>query len=376
MISDSNIQKPEISYGNTLFWVALTLTSIGLIVIYSASSMKGAVQFNDPYIFIRKQLLIALAGFLFIGLIRFIPIKWIDRSTVPLLIVTTILLASIFIPGAFVKVGGAHRWLNLGSLRFQPSELAKISLVFFLAKNLSRPNSNVQHFDLNLISNFIVFGIFGFLMMLQPDFGSTALLAGVTFFMLYAAGLPRKLIIYSGILGIISFIGAVLAAPYRMKRLLSFIDPWADITQGGFQIIQSYLGFQNGGIFGVGLGESKQKLFFLPEAHTDFILAVVGEELGLLGVLFICFLYLILVWSGFKVASKQHITFRKYLAYGFTCLIGLQATFNMGVVMGLLPTKGIPLPFMSSGASSLVVSLVVIAILSRLDQEVQLKQNE
>jgi cell division protein FtsW len=204
-------------------------------------------------------------------------------------------------------------------------------------------------------------------MMLQPDFGSTVLLVLVTFLMLFIAGLSPTLIGGSFLAGILALVAAVAAAPYRMKRLLSFLDPWSVVSGGGFQIIQSYVGFQNGGLFGLGLGESKQKLFFLPEAHTDFILSVIGEELGVLGVFLVCGLYFFLSWLGFQIAKKQDNKFHALLAYGFTCLISLQAALNMAVVMGMLPTKGIPLPFISNGASSLIVFLVVIGILARLD---------
>lgn len=366
MNKDTQKNSRTFSYGHAIIWTAFILTSIGLIAIYAASSMKGAQQFNDPFFFLRKQSLVALLGFMVIYGIKFVPFKWIEKITLPALLVSTILLSFVFIPGAFVKVGGASRWLHIGGLRFQPSELAKMALVFFLAKNLSRPKCNAQNLGMGLFSNLAIFAVLAALLMAQPDFGSTMLLAGLTFIMLYAAGLSKKLIASGVIVGLLSVIAAVIVAPYRMKRLVSFLDPWAQLQSGGFQIIQSYLGFQNGGLLGVGLGESKQKLFFLPEAHTDFILSVIGEEMGLLGVLLVCALYVYMIWLGFKITSLQKTSYRKFLAYGFTCLIAMQSAFNMGVVMGLLPTKGITLPFISSGASSLIVFLTVIAILAKL----------
>lgn len=357
------------SLGPVLLVVTAILAGIGLIAIYAASAMKGAEQFHDPYLFVKRQGLVALVGFGSIAVIRAFPIQWFEKMAFPLLVLALLLLAAIFIPGAYTKVGGASRWLGSGGLRFQTSEIAKVALIFFLAKNLSRKKSNVQSMGWSLGSNVVVFALIAFLMMMQPDFGSTVLMASITFLMLYLAGLPRKYIVSAIAGGILAGAAAILAAPYRMKRLFSFIDPWAEINNGGFQIIQSYLGFRNGGLLGVGLGESRQKLFFLPEAHTDFILSVIGEEMGVLGVLLVCILFFLLTWIGFQIAERQKSTFLSLLAYGFTSLIALQGVLNMGVVMGLLPTKGIPLPFISNGASSLIVFLCVIGILYRLDAE-------
>ena len=272
----------EYYYGKMLIFTTALLTCLGLVAIYAASAMKGAEQFGDPYLFIRKQGLVAIFGFLMIFVMQLFPIVWLRKLVVPSLFISLLLLSFIFIPGAYLKVGGASRWLGASGLRFQTSEIAKIALILFLAKNLSRPSCNVTKFGIGLISNVAVFGCFAFLMMLQPDFGSTVLLGVVTLLMLYLSGLSRKLIIGSILTGVIALGAAIAAAPYRMKRLLSFIDPWSEASGGGFQIIQSYVGFQNGGLFGVGLGESKQKLFFLPEAHTDFILSVIRLQINVI----------------------------------------------------------------------------------------------
>ena len=370
MPDSTRLELPKrVSYGGQLVLVTALLAGIGLIAIYAASAMKGAEQFHDPYVFVRKQGIVAVVGFLAIFIINIFPVQWFEKLAFPALLIALALLAAVLVPGAYVKVGGASRWLGSGSLRFQTSEIAKLALVFFLAKNLSRASSNVQSMGWAFVSHIAIFGLFAGLLMLQPDFGSTVLLACITFLMLYVSGLPRKFIAGSALIGLGAMIIAILAAPYRIKRLLSFVNPWAEINNGGFQIIQSYLGFRNGGLLGVGLGESRQKLFFLPEAHTDFILSVIGEELGVLGVLLVCMLFLILVWLGYQIAERQKSTFLSLLAYGFSSLIALQGALNMGVVMGLLPTKGIPLPFISNGASSLIVFLVIIGILHRLDRE-------
>jgi len=342
------------------------LTGIGLIAIYAASSMKGYQQFGDSFLFFRKQAFGAFVGFAAIAFVALIPFKWIERATVPILLAALVALALIFVPGMYTKAGGATRWLALGGLSFQPAELAKIALVMFLAKNLARPATNLERLWSGLLPNVLVFGLLGALLMVQPDFGSTVLLGMVTLVMLFSARLPFRFLAATGGLAIGGFVLAVLAEPYRMARLFSFLDPWSQMRGGGFQIIQSYLAFQNGGLLGVGLGESKQKLFFLPEAHTDFILSVIGEELGLLGVLLICSLFAFVAWSGFSIAQAQKENYRKFLAFGLTSLIAFQAMINMGVTMGMLPTKGIPLPFISSGTTSLMAFLLVTALLARL----------
>lgn len=333
--------------------------------------MKGAQQFGDPFLFLRKQLAVAGSGLVLMLAIAKVPFRWIERSALPLSVFAIVLLGLIFIPGVYVKGGGAARWINFFGISFQPAELAKLAFVLFLAKNLSRPRSDVTKFWNGIFPNLAVFGLIAALLMKQPDFGSTALIGAVTMLMIFVAGVSGRFIAVGLVGSLLAVVAAVTAAPYRMARLVSFLDPWAEIKKGGFQIIQSYLAFQNGGLLGVGLGESKQKLYFLPEAHTDFILSVIGEEMGLIGVLLVCFLFWFIGWVGFRITRMQVVPFRKFLAFGLTCMICIQAAINMGVTMGLLPTKGIPLPFVSSGASSLLVFLGAAAILARLAKEVE-----
>jgi len=363
--------KTTVPMSAAILWLAALLTSLGLLTIYAASSMKGAHQFGDSFLFVKKQVVAAAIGFVMIMLARKLPFRWIERMTIPVLGLSILLLILVLIPGLHARVGGAARWLNLGFLRFQPAELAKVALVMFLAKNLSRQSCNLDDIKRGLVPNLAVFSLFACLLMLQPDFGSTFLLFVVTFLMLFAAGVSRKFIAVASFAGLTAVSIAVWMAPYRLRRLTSFLDPWSEIKEGGFQIIQSYLGFQNGGLLGLGLGESKQKLYFLPEAHTDFILSVVGEELGLLGVLLVIAVFAYMTYLGFAVAKIQQHTYRKFLAFGLTALVSLQAFINIGVTMGLLPTKGMTLPFVSSGASSLIIFLTVAGMLSRLSLETE-----
>lgn len=356
----------QLSISRSVLLIIGLLTSFGLIAIYAASSLKGAQQFHDEFLFLRKQALAAILGGCLIWLIQVAPLRWLERATLPVLVFVLALLSLIFVPGMYTKVGGASRWLNLPIIGGQPAELAKLGIVLFLAKNLSRKKNDVQSVSRGILPNFIVLGIVSGLLLLQKDLGTPVLLFLVTFTMLFAAGITRGFIIYALLAFFVCITIAVTLEPYRMARILSFLDPWAQIKGSGFQIIQSFVAFSNGGLFGVGLGESKQKLFFLPEAHTDFVLAVIGEEMGLVGVLTVVFSLLGLTALGYKTAFEQPSPYRQFLAFGLSTLLGMEALLNMGVVMGLLPTKGMPLPFVSSGNSSLLVFMVVGGILAKL----------
>lgn len=348
---------------------AALLTGIGLLAIYASSSMKGAQQFGDSLAFFRKQFIVAIAGFTGIVIAQRLPWKWFEGVTLPAYVFSLGTLALIFVPGAYSVGGGAARWLHLGGISFQPAELAKLTLIMFLAKNLGRSGCDLRSFSKGILPNLIAFGTFAVCLMKQPDFGSTVLMGALTVVMLFVAGLPIRFLAIMAATSLGAMVAAVVAAPYRMARLLSFLDPWAEVRGGGFQIIQSYLAFKNGGLLGTGLGESRQKLFFLPEAHTDFILSVIGEELGLAGILLVCALFLFMSIIGLEISLRQESRYRALLGVGCTALIFGQSALNMGVTMGLLPTKGMPLPFVSSGASSLLVFLAVTGILARLARE-------
>lgn len=354
------------SAGQLLIATTMLLVMTGLIMVYAASALKGEQQFNDAFFFIRKQGVVALAGFFAVIAVAKVPMRFIERLALPLLFFSLALLALIFVPGIYKSGGGAARWISLGGFRFQTSECAKLALVFFLAKNLSRKGFDINSIKFGVLPNVAIFGCFALFMMKQPDFGSTVLMGLVMVGMLFVAGLDFRLIIGAALAALVAIAAAIAVAPYRLARLTSFLDPWAEIKRGGFQIIQSYLAFQNGGFMGSGLGESRQKLFFLPEAHTDFILAVLAEELGFLGVTFLCLSFAYYCFLGFRIAFLQTKPFQMYLAFGITSMIGFQGAINMSVAMGMLPTKGIPLPFISSGASSLLMSLMATALLWRL----------
>lgn len=364
--------KPK-NLSSKLLLTTLLLCSIGLLANYSASAIKSEDLYGMPYQFLFKQAFGVVSGFFLIFLIQKMPSVLLEKIPLPFFSFTAILLALVFIPGVYHTVGGASRWIRLGPISIQPAELAKLSLIFLLAKNLSRRNFRIKSFRSVYLSHFLILSFLSLCLMKQPDFGSTFFLFVITFLMLFVAGLNLKHILASLVVMIPVTIWTILKEPYRVKRILSFLNPWDNMDQGGFQIIQSYLAFGNGGLLGSGFGNSKQKLFYLPEAHTDFILSVLGEELGLVGIVFILFLFLYLIFLGFSITKTCYDPYKKLLAFGLTSLFALQITVNIGVVLGLLPTKGSSLPFLSSGVSSLLTCMLCIGILSRLalDKEEQ-----
>lgn len=361
---------PAIQLQRRLLATVALLTSIGFVAIFAASSLKGAQQFGDEFLFLRKQATAAGVGIVMIVMLQLIPFVWIQRATLPILGLTTVLLGLIFVPGMYSKINGAERWLNLPLVGGQPSELAKLALILFLAKSLARPSSDMNRFTHGVLPNLLVYGTITGLLLVQKDLGTPALLFLVMGAMLLVAGVSRRLVVGAIVAGVLGISAAIIAEPFRMARITAFLDPWSTMQSGGFQIIQSFLAFNNGGLFGAGLGASKQKLFFLPEAQSDFILAVIAEELGLFGVLLVLSLFAYLGYVGFRIAGLQRDPYRKFLAFGLTTVLTLQAALNMGVTMGLLPTKGMPLPFISSGTSSLLVYLALTAILARLAREI------
>ena len=344
---------------------AVMLTAIGVLEIYAASATRAMEQFGDPYVFLRKHVLVAGLCVPLVLLMLAMPCRYLARVTLPLYILTLVALSLLFVPALAIKAGLATRWVSIFGLNFQPAELARLAVIFYLARNLSRPACNLQQARY-LWQSLLPPTLICTLIMLQPDFGTVFLLVITCCAMLFVAGLSRRYLALFGGAVAVFVVVAVVIAPYRFKRLSSFLDPWSQVSEGGFQIIQSYLAFQNGGLLGAGLGESKQKLFFLPEAHTDFILSVVGEELGLLGVFFVWSLFFYICYLGFKIASRVKDQFHKFLAFGIAFLLTSQALLNMAVVTGLLPTKGLPLPFVSSGSSALLIFFLAIGILARI----------
>ncbi|MBC7397811.1 MAG: putative lipid II flippase FtsW [Bdellovibrionales bacterium] len=347
--------------------LVMTMVGFGLLMVYSASYIFAEERTGDGFTFIKKQLLYAVLGFCALFFSSRIPHqRWYQWAPAALFTVIGMLVL-VMIPGVGARVGGAQRWINLGLFRFQPAELAKLVGVIFVARQLVRHQLHLNDFRRGVIAPVALLLPMMGLLLLQPDFGSTALLAGTTFILMYVAGV-RPLYLFGGLFG---GLGAafvlIITSPYRLARVMTFMDPWRDPAGKGFQVIQSMLGLHNGSLLGQGLGNGKEKLFFLPEAHNDFIFAVIGEELGFIGVAAVILAYILFIYRGLKISwtalNTRQDRFGFYLGVGISVILGLQAFINMGVVMGLLPTKGLTLPFISYGGSALTLNLFAIGVL-------------
>ena len=342
---------------------AMLLITLGLVIVYSASSNLAEHRLGDSYYYLRKQALFCVIGVGLMVLTKHIPCTLYSKLAYPLLLVSMTLLALLFVPGLGRKVGGACRWMSLGSLSFQPSELAKFSLAVYMAYSMSKKGTAMETFSKGLLPHLLVAGAFMLLIVLQPDLGTAVIIGAWVLIALFVGGVKIYQLVSILLLSTPVVIWLIWHADYRLKRWLAFMNPWDDPKGIGFQIIHSFLAFGSGGVFGAGLGNSKQKLFYLPEPHTDFALSIMGEELGLLGVSTIIVLFGILISGGIRVALKAKDLYSTYLAIGLTSFIGLQVLINMGVVMGLLPTKGLTLPLISYGGSSLIITLASIGVL-------------
>jgi cell division protein FtsW len=363
-----NLQR---NFDSTLLLLAVTLTCFGVVMVFSSSCIMAGEKYGDAFFFLKKQAQFALIGGLLMTLTMYIDYEFWRKMAIPLLIIGICLLGLLFVPGMGVKAGGAARWLRLPGVTVQPVELVKLGLVLYLASSMTRKKEKISSFTFGFLPYMLVLGAILGLLLMQPDLGSSMIISGVAVVMLLLAGVRWRYIVplVLAALPVIYFL--IMNVDYRRRRILAFLDPWDDPYDTGFQIIQSMIAFGSGGALGKGLGVGEQKLFYLPEAHTDFIFSVIGEELGLVGVLVVGGLFLILVLRGLKIASHAEEPFARYLAFGLTLLLGLEAFVNMGVCMGLLPTKGLALPFISYGGTSLVASLVAIGILLNISSRVE-----
>jgi cell division protein FtsW len=355
----------------SLLWVTATLALVGLVMVFSASAVVAGSRFHDYIYFLKRQLAWLGFGFLLLYLAsRFDYTLW-RRMALPILIVTTFLLIIVLIPGVGMMAKGARRWLRLGAVSIQPAEMVKLVVVLYLAAYLTRKEDRVTEFAVGFLPPLIVVGVLAVLVLLQPDLGTVGVVGLVTLGMLFLGGARLTHLLSMALLAVPAVGMLIWLSPYRMQRLMTFLEPLKDPTGAGFQVNQSFLAFGSGGLLGVGLGESKQKLFFLPEAHTDFVLALVGEELGLVGASAIMVLYAVLVLKGLQIAGRAREPFGRHLAHGITLLIGVQALINAGVVTGMLPTKGLTLPLVSYGGSSLVINLLAIGMLLSISRDRQ-----
>jgi cell division protein FtsW len=356
--------------------VALTLgiVLLGLVMVTSASVSIASQDTGQPFYYLERQLLLTLLGASCAALVFSIPTAMLERASLPLLALALALLAAVLIPGLGHAVNGSRRWLHVGAINFQVSELARVLVLTFIASYAVRREQELRASLAGLAKPLGVLLVAGALLLIEPDFGAATVLFATGFALLFLAGARLRYVIAMTVLAACGFALLAMSASYRLRRLTTFLDPWADPYNSGFQLTQSLIAIGRGQWLGVGLGESVQKLFYLPEAHTDFLFAVLAEELGLAGVLLTLALFLGLVWRSFhiaRLAASAGLKFASLLAAGFGLWLGTQAFINIGVNMGVLPTKGLTLPLMSYGRSSLIVGLAWVGLVLRVYHEAQ-----
>ncbi len=368
---EKNKEKEPIAHGSdiSLLFVTLLLVFIGIVMVFSSSAVLAKQNYHDTYYFLKRELLFVGLGLVMMFVMRKIPYRFYWKMIYPVFFgMMGLLVITLFI-GKGGTTGEVHRWIRLGPISLQPSEMGKLVVVIFAAYALAKKGEKVRNFAKGFLPVVILSGAYIVLILAQRDLGGAFIIGVLVFLMLFVSG-TRPMYLIGGLLASLPVLYfAIFAVDFRRQRILTFLDPWSNPLGSGFQIIQSFVAFRSGGFSGVGLGEGKQKLFYLPEAHTDFIFSVLGEELGLLGVLLVIALFTFFIFRGLLISLKTRDLFGMYLAFGITCLIGIQAFFNMAVVMGLLPTKGLALPFISYGGSSMLTSLMAVGILLNISTE-------
>lgn len=359
---------------NLLLLAVAALLSIGVVIIYSASISYAAANYGDNLFFLKRHLMYMAMGFIAAAVVLCVPVQFWSRNGLLLLGAAFFLLLIVLIPGIGRRVNGSQRWLAFGPLTLQVSELVKVAVVLFMAGYLQRHQVALRENWKEILKPLAILGALVGLLLAEPDLGSSVVLAGTVLAMLFFAGVKLWQVVAlmglaGGLLGL-----AALLSPYRLQRLVTYLDPWADQFGSGYQLTQSLIAFGRGEWFGLGLGNSIQKLFYLPEAHTDFVFAIFAEEFGLLGVAVVIGLFALLMWRVFvivRLAVQQFNWFAAYSVFGLGVLMAGQAFINIGVASGLLPTKGLTLPFISYGGSSLLVSCVMVALILRFGMELQ-----
>jgi cell division protein FtsW len=355
--------QPAAAPDRWMILVLAVLLALGTVMVYSSSAVFAAEKLSQPDYYLKRHLLALAIGLLAMFGVYRLGYQRLSRLAYPALLLCLMLLILVLIPGVGTRAGGSSRWFRFAGFSFQPGELAKPVFVLYLACSLTRKKEKVKVFGQGFLPHLMVCGAAVLLLLLQPDFGTATILTLITFCMLFLAGTRLRYLVASALAAVPLVYVLVAGSEYRLRRLLAFWDPWTYRYDIGYQISESLMGFGSGGWLGVGLGAGRHKLFFLPAAHTDFIFSLVGEELGLVGTLLVLGLFSVLVWRGLRLALKAPDLFGCYLAFGLSLLIGLQAMVNMAVVTGLLPTKGLTLPFFSFGGSSLICNLAAMGVL-------------
>ncbi len=347
------------------------LVMLGIVMIYSTSAVYAYTNYGDSLHFIKKHLYYLFLGIVGAFACMYFSPKFFQDNAKYLLLGVIVFLIAILVPGIGVEAGGARRWMKIFGMGFQPSELAKFITIVYLADFTSRKRYLIGSIRYGLLPSISVLGLICGLIFLEPDMGTSVAIFIVGFMILFISGVKTQYLIFMAASALPVFIAAVVAAPYRMRRIAAFLDPWKDAQGSGFQLVQSFIALGSGGILGVGLGASKQKLFYLPESHTDFIFAIIGEELGFLGTFTTLLAFGALIWFAFRIAFKVKDVFMSRVAYGIAAMIAFEVLVNIGVSTGSLPTKGLPLPFISYGGSSLVCHLAAIGLLFNISREAE-----
>jgi len=360
-------------YDGMVFIAVLCLVGFGVVMVYSTSSYYAQIRYDDGLFLLKRQGVFALLGLVAMSVFMMVDYTLLRRLVYVIFGMCVLMLCLVWVPGFGKSAGGSLRWLDFGLFTVQPSEAAKLGLVIYLAHITVKKRDRMHTFSRGFLPPLMVSCVLVFLVFMQPDFGTAVTMLVLTMLMLLIGGANPLHLAASGLTATPLLYIGLMGAQYRRERILAFLDPWSNPMSKGFQIIQSFLAFGNGGISGRGLGMSQQKLFYLPMAHNDFILSVVGEELGLVGVIAVVAVFVALLVGGLRIAAEAPDSFGSNLAAGITLMITIQAVINMGVVMGLLPTKGLPLPFISYGGSSLIVNLAAAGILLNIGAAARVK---
>ncbi len=346
-----------------LLIIAAILVCIGIVMVFSSSSCYAYERYNDSAFYLKRHIVHFVIALALATLVIRFDYRKIRRFTKILLGISVFSLVLVLLPGVGHEAGGAKRWIRMGILGFQPSECATLFLVIYLADVLERKQIHIRDFFRGFMPPLVASGITVLLILAQPDLGTAVMLSLLFLTMMFASGVNMMYLVPFVFASVPVLYFLIFRVPYRLRRIIGYLDPWSDSQSAGFQIVQSFLALGSGGIFGLGLGASRQKLFYLPQAHTDFIFSIIGEEMGLIGTLGIVLLFSAFIWLGIRISMKARDLFGKFLALGITVSIGLKAIINIAVSTGAIPTKGLPLPFISYGGTALIFNIIGVAFL-------------
>lgn len=346
----------------------IIISGFGLIMIYSASYVWALYKFNDSYKFVKTQALFLLIGYILMYILQKIPYYIYLKKANLIFVLSFIFLILVLIPGVGTIRNGSRSWFGIGGFGIQPSEFMKLGIIIFTSKYLSKNEKELSKIKIGVLPILLVLIIVFGLIMMQPDFGTGVIIVVTIIALLFISGVPINFFIKLSLLGIIGVVGLIIIAPYRIKRIISFLNPWSDPLGSGFQIIQSLYAIGPGGLLGLGLGNSIQKHFYLPEPQTDFIFAIISEEFGFIGILLISLLFILIIYRGLRISINCENKFGKYLSFGITFQLAFQTILNLMVVVGLIPVTGVTLPFLSYGGSSLLITMISMAILLNISK--------